>query len=54
MRIPWLLIIFLGGLVAIGAYDDDFGCKLVNGCRPMQGPAATGVPDYSQFSPPTQ
>ena len=51
MRIPWLLIIFLTGLVAIGASDDTIGCKIVNGCRPTQAPAAAGVPHYPQFGP---
>ena len=49
MRIPWLLIIFLTGLVAIGASDDTIGCKIVNNCR--QAPAAANLPDYSQFGP---
>jgi len=46
MRIPWLLIIFLTGLVAIGASDDTIGCKIVS-CRP----AAASLPDYAQFGP---
>ena len=54
MRIPWLLIIFLSGLVAIGASDDGIGCKIVNSCRPTQPPAAASLPDYSQLSPTAQ
>jgi len=45
MRIPWLLVIFLVGAVAIGLLDNGIGCP-ADGCQPAQ--ATIGAPAYSQ------
>jgi hypothetical protein len=43
MRIPWLLVIFLGGTVAI-ALSDGAGCGIVETCK---RPAATTTLSYA-------
>jgi hypothetical protein len=48
MRIPWLLIIFLGGAVAIGLFDNGVGCP-ATGCEPVR--VSVSIPAYAQTAP---